>query len=202
MDKKTRLLNSSDATYLASLHFKAFPNFFLTSLGEKFLKVFYESLLDSPKGFGIATFEGNFLIGFAVGTEQFQGFYRSLILQNGVQLFTSCFKILFFHPLKALIILKNLTDNSGVFEIEEGGWLLSICTDPNYWGKGVSSIILEEFETEALKRKLKKNWLTTDFVDNERANSFYVKMNYKLLTTFINSNKRQMNLYVKELNNL
>lgn len=202
INKETRLLNSTDAENLANLHLKAFPNFFLTTLGEEFLKIFYKSLLNSPKGFGIATFEGNFLVGFAVGTEQSQGFYRNLVLQNGLNLFTSCFKTLIFHPIKVLRILKNLIGSNGAFEIDEGGWLLSICTNPNYWGKGVSNIVLEEFEAEALRRGLKKNWLTTDFADNERANSFYIKMNYKLFATFVNSNKRRMNLYVKELNNL
>jgi len=201
-NKETRLLNSADAEHVANLHLKAFPNFFLTTLGEKFLKKFYESLLNSPKSFGIATFEGDSLIGFAVGTEQTQGFYRNLVLHNGLNLFSSCFNTLFFHPVKAIRILKNLISSNGVFEIDEGGWILSICTNPNYWGKGVSDLVLKEFEAEALKRKLKKIWLTTDFADNERANSFYLKMNYKLFASFVNSQKRKMNLYVKELNKL
>jgi len=201
-NKETCLLNSFDAVHLANLHLKAFPNFFLTTLGAQFLKTFYKSILDSPKGFGVALFEDDRLLGFAIGTEQTEGFYRNLVLQNGLNLFISCCKTLIFHPIKVFRILKNLIGSNGAFEIDEGGWLLSICINPNYWGKGVSNIVLGEFEAEALRRGLKKNWLTTDFADNERANSFYLKMNYKLFSTFVNLNKRRMNLYVKEFNNL
>lgn len=201
-NKETRLLNSIDAAHLANLHLKAFPNFFLTTLGEQFLKTFYKSILDSPKGFGVALFEDDRLLGFAIGTEQTEGFYRNLVLQNGLSLFISSLNSFIHYPIKALRIIKNLTSGNKAYQLNGGGWLLSICTNPEHWGKGVSKTVLEKFEEEAKKRNLEKIWLTTDFLNNERANSFYLKTNYQLFTTFVNSNKRKMNLYVKEINNI
>jgi len=202
INRETRLLNSNDAKNLANLHIRAFPNFFLTTLGERFLKTFYESILNSSNGFGVAIFEDNCLLGFAIGTEKTHGFYRDLVSQNGINLFFSSLNSLVENPMKIVRIIKNLRGGNNIYQLNEGGWLLSICTNPEYWGKNISTLVLKRFEEEAEKRSLKKIWLTTDFLNNERANSFYLKMNYKLFMTFVNSNKRKMNLYVKEPNNI
>jgi GNAT superfamily N-acetyltransferase len=202
INKETRLLRSIDAKNLANLHIRAFPNFFLTTLGERFLKTFYESILNSSEGFGVALFEEDCLLGFAIGTEQTHGFYRDLVSQNGLNLFFSSLFSLVRNPMKIIRIIKNLKGGNNSYQLNEGGWLLSICTNPEHWGKGISAVVLKSFEEEATKRSLKKIWLTTDFGENERANSFYLKMNYNLFMTFVNSNKRHMNLYVKELNNI
>lgn len=55
---------------LAGLHVSAFPGFFLTKMGPRFLKLLYESFCCSDRCIMLVSKEGVRLIGFAVGTTQ------------------------------------------------------------------------------------------------------------------------------------
>jgi ribosomal protein S18 acetylase RimI-like enzyme len=199
VDTEVRVLQAKDSKLMAKLHVLAFPNFFLTTLGEKFLRTFYEKTLKSKNGFGTGVFEENKLISFALGTDQIIGFYKSLIKKNGFSLLFAAFPKLVSNPRNVLRILKNLSGNSENFQPDVGGWLLSICTDPRYQGVGVSQQCISAFEKLAKEKPLGQIWLTTDYQQNERANLFYRKMDYQLASTFTNANNRKMNLYSKNL---
>lgn len=192
-------LRKEDAKMIAKLHIVAFPNFFLTSLGVRFLCTFYEKTLKSKNGLGVGVFKDEELIAFAIGSNQSIGFYKSLVISDGLSLLIAAFPALIFKPKSVLRIIKNILGSNEGFQIVEGAWLLSICTDPKYQGVGISQQCLLAFEKLCLGKSIKKIWLTTDNQENERANQFYKKMNYQLKNTFSNSNKRKMNLYTKTL---
>ncbi len=194
-----RELTIKDAKLLAKLHILAFPNFFLTSLGERFLNTFYEKTIKSENGLGLGIFNGDRIIAFAIGTNQIKGFYKSLIRNEGLSLLLSAFPTIVYKPKNILRIIKNLLGKNDGFEPTEGGWLLSICTDPEYQGTGISQQCFLGFEKLIIDKSIMKLWLTTDSQENERANLFYKKMNYQLKCTFTNTNNRKMNLYTKNL---
>ena len=195
-----RPLIINDAEGIANLHLNAFSNFFLTSLGKAFLINFYSSVIALKEGFGIGIFNDGKLISFAIGTTQAHGFYKKLIINYGFKLAFSALPALLKKPANGIRIVNNLTaNNSDDNELKTGGWLLSICTSPDFQGKNISQKCLNEFENLSVKNNLDKIWLTTDFLDNEKANRFYEKQGYQLSTTFTNANKRQMNLYFKKI---
>ena len=195
-----RPLVINDAEEIANLHLNAFPNFFLTSLGKGFLINFYNSVIVSKEGFGIGIFNDRKLISFAIGTTQTHGFYKKIIMNFGLKLVFSALPALLKKPANGIRIVNNLTANNNDHnESKSGGWLLSICTNPDFQGKNISQRCLNEFENLSIKNDLNKIWLTTDFLDNEKANRFYIKQGYQLSNTFTNANKRQMNLYFKKI---
>lgn len=194
-----RELRKEDSKMIAKLHVLAFPNFFLTSLGIRFLNTFYEKTLKSKNGLGVGVFKDDKIIAFAVGSNQIRGFYKSLVSSDGLSLLIAALPALVFKPKSVLRIIKNIIGSDKGFQPNDGAWLLSICTDPHYQGVGISQQCLLGFEKLCLGKSIEKIWLTTDNQENERANLFYKKMNYQLKNTFSNSNKRKMNLYTKTL---
>ena len=62
-----RELNSTDKEYireLAALHRRAFPDFFLTQLGEPFLQVLYKGYLEDKQSGILVAEENNSIVGF------------------------------------------------------------------------------------------------------------------------------------------
>ncbi|MES2276338.1 MAG: hypothetical protein V4592_09965 [Bacteroidota bacterium] len=186
------------APYMASLHYIAFKNFFLTTLGKPFLSAFYKSVLLNANSVGIGGYDDDLkLICFAVGTKNNSGFYKSVILNSWLVLGIAALPALIKNPVKIKRLLTSLTsapnNNHGPAPA-----LLSICIAPTSMAKGFGSTLLFEFENELLKFGLNEVVLTTDYSDNEHVNSFYLKNNYILIDSFYQG-KRKMNFYHKIL---
>jgi GNAT superfamily N-acetyltransferase len=200
MEYHSKLLTSSDAKQISDVHFKSFPNFFLTSLGKNFLFTFYKSVLSSNHGLGVGYFYKNQLIAFSIGTTLQHGFYRSLIIKNGFRLFWAALPSLVLDPPKLFRIVNSL-GGSNESPLEKSALLLSICTLPEYQGYGMGGKIIQEFENVALASGMTGVVLTTDHFNNDYANTFYISKNYKILNVFDTNMKRKMNRYYKNLTN-
>jgi dTDP-4-amino-4,6-dideoxygalactose transaminase len=189
-------LRKEDGQAIADLHSKAFSYFFLTSLGNKFLKVFYQSIIDDPNGIAIGIFDGHQLIAFAVGTLKKQGFYTNILKKNFFALIWYAIPKLVTNPKRVFRLLHSLnlkeTKNK---KILQAACLLSICVDPSLGNKGYGKKVLAAFEQKAY---LNSNTiiLTTDAEGNDSVNGFYLASGYILLKEFYQSN-RKMNLYSK-----
>lgn len=194
MNKKE--LTSRDSLEIASLHQRAFPNFFLTSLGLSFLKVFYDSVLSHPNGIGVGVFEGQKLIGFAVGTTKKDGFYTDVLRRNSINLLATCLIVLIKSPKKIIRLLNAFKKGSDLEENFQGdASLLSICVDPTWGGKGVGREILRYFEEKTFANAENIS-LTTDAEANDGVNEFYKSANYQFIKSFTQGN-RIMNFYIK-----
>lgn len=194
-----RSLKAEDSSQIARLHLLSFSGFFLSSLGERFLQSFYKAILLSNNGLGAGVFESNNLVSFAIGTNRPKNFYFNLLKTHGLEFLFFSFWNLLLNPLIGFKLVKNLTSEGPKFKILDGVLLLSICSDPAYWGSGYSSKVISKFENIALKSSYSKVYLTTDFDKNERANFFYIKLGYHVIESFVTSDNRKMNLYLKEL---
>ncbi len=196
---KLKTLTVSDAKEIAMLHFKAFKGFFLTSLGVNFLSLFYQGVLQQASSISVGAYNADKeLIGFAIGTKQPLGFYKSVLKNNWVKLGFAALPRLIIDPLKIKRLLTSLTSKT-VTEYQHTPMLLSICVSKSQQLKGVGSVILGAFEAELKKNKLDTLVLTTDTFNNEHANRFYCNNNYIFVNSFLQGN-REMNLYFKKLN--
>lgn len=193
-----RSLSSKDALQIAKLHHNSFPNFFLTSLGKKFLTVFYKSVLDSADGYGIGIFENNNLLGFAIGTTKPNGFYKRIAKKNFLPLSIAAIPSFVSHPKKVIQLIQSLRSQNYSID-DDTGVLLSICTLSESQNKGLGSKVINAFEEITKQKKLQNLALTTDFEKNEAANKFYQKKSYILKEHFYTRNGRKMNLYIKKL---
>ena len=192
-----KLIDVECAVKIADLHFDVFKGFFLTSLGKKFLFQFYKSILQNSNGIGFGAFIDTKLIGFAIGSRNNQGFYKSLIKQNGLKMGISAFIHIIMNPkiIKRLMISfsgSNYNNYNGI------PILLSICVSKTQESNGVGKKLLSAFETQLKEEGLEELILTTDTHNNEYVNQFYTHNQYKKVKSF-NQGKRMMNLYHKKI---
>ncbi|MCZ4696339.1 GNAT family N-acetyltransferase [Ancylomarina euxinus] len=183
------------------VHNQAFCGFFLTSLGTKFLKLYYSSVLKSPKGLVLCLQDDiGTILGFAAGTTYSKGFLKNILFHNFFSyvwvLFTGCIS----RP-KAIYRLLNNLKKGGDKNVDFGDYaeLLSIAVPPQYKGLGYGKLLLQAFEIELLKLETRKSTLTTDYFDNEGVIAFYKNMGYEIFYDFISYPNRRMYKFIKNL---
>lgn len=192
-----RTAEKKDIKSVVQIHVERFPNFFLSSLGKQFLKIFYRSFLKSP-GLLIVLEDENEIKGFACGSYTNNSFYKKLLFNNIGNFTIIGITLLFSKPKSILRILSNLKKSNAI-EIEFAE-LLSIATLKNK--KGYGAKLLNAFENELkinLSRKAEKISLTTDFENNDKAIEFYKQNNYEILNVFESYENRKMYRFIKNL---
>ncbi len=192
-----KALSVEDGQAIADLHTKAFKSFFLTSLGNQFLRIFYQSIIKNPDGIAIGIFEENKLVAFSVGTIKKQGFYSNILKSSAIKMLWAAIPQLVLNPKKIFRLVqsfgaKETTDP----KIATAACLLSICVDPSMANKGYGKKALTAFELKAFMNS-NTITLTTDAAENDAVNRFYAANGYLLLNEFYQSN-RKMNLYYKK----
>jgi GNAT superfamily N-acetyltransferase len=192
---KTQVLEHKDAYDIAKLHLKSFSGFFLTSLGYSFLVIFYKSVINNKNSINLGVFENNKLIGFAIGSIKSESFYKILLKENFFQLLFSLLKPVIVNPYNIIKLLKSFKSSNNKINIKDSAVLLSICVNPNSHLKGIGTVLVKEFEQEIFKYS-NTLALTTDSLNNEKVNLFYIRNGYNLHSQFFQS-KRLMNFYVK-----
>ena len=192
-----RTAEKKDIKRVVQIHIERFPNFFLSSLGNQFLKTFYRSFLKLP-GLLIVLEDENEIKGFACGSYSNHSFYKKLLFNN-IGNFTIIGIILMFSKPKGILrILSNL-QKSNAIEIEFAE-LLSIATLKNK--KGYGAKLLNAFENELrinLSKKAEKISLTTDYENNDKTIQFYKQNNYQVLNVLESYENRKMYRFIKNL---
>jgi ribosomal protein S18 acetylase RimI-like enzyme len=199
---KIRDLNISDVSKIAEVHEKSFKDFFLTSLGKRFLETYYAASVKDDTSIGIGLFDtdGN-LSGFATGTSQSANFHKALLLQNAFLFFRSLLCVSLSRPNVLVRLVKNINKKSNVIDDKQYAELLSIAILPNLKGSGYGKVLLEEFEKKVMIRNISKIALTTDFNDNDSVIKFYNKCGYDVYYDFIAYPNRHMYKMIKNLSN-
>ena len=187
---------------IVKVHEKAFKNFFLTSLGTNFLKLYYSSSLQNKKTILLISVDKkNNILGFAMGTILSKGFHKELIKENFLKFVYQGLIILLNNPNHIIRLFNNLNKNQSNLEQDDQnyGELLSIGVSPEFKGKGVGKELVEEFEKNLKKRKCNTISLTTDYYNNDYTVSFYKKNGYRELYDFIAYPNRKMHKLIKKL---
>lgn len=193
----TRNLTSLDANSVAALHGVAFKEFFLTKLGSKFLSAFYKSIFKSDKSINVGLFEGETLVGFAVGAKYRKSFYYDILKRNFLTLGWYALIPLFSNPSYFYKLYISLTTSDTIDgSIQDDATLLSICIESSASSAGHGSVLLSKFEDLAFQYSDLIS-LTTDADNNSYVNSFYIKKGYSMVEVFYQG-KRRMNLYIKQ----
>ena len=189
-----------DIQDIVAIHIKAFPEFFLTTLGEGFLKLYYKSVLKSPDGVLLMGQSEGETIGFCAGTVLSACFNTRLIKSNLLGYIGQGIKLLFTHPLRIWHLFKNMTkENADVGDKGEYAELLSIGVDPDKQRGGVGKMMLLALEEEVAQRGGNKLSLTTDYENNEKAVGFYHSLGYNEWYDFVTYPNRRMYRMIKQL---
>ena len=182
---------------LVDVHIKAFPDFFLTFLGAKFLKEFYASFLTDSTGIAYVAVEDNRVYGGIVGPLIPDGFFKRLLMRRWYAFVFASISAVLRKPsvvsrLLRAVFYRGEAPNDG----DTRSLLSSIAVSPDCQGKGVGAKLVKAWLKEAKERGSKGCFLTTDKCDNEAVNGFYQKTGWKLESSYKTPQGREMNRYV------
>jgi len=198
---KIRNATLDDVIAVAEIHAVAFPDFFLTTLGDKFLRELYSGFLNHSSGIFFVADEADKVIGFVAGTSSPDIFFPAMRQRRGLFFLMSAIPAVLRNP---IVVVRKLY--MAVFyrgdkpaEVENGALLSSVGVMPVALGKNVGRELLEQFESEAFSRGAGFVYLTTDQIENDRVNAFYRKCGYHEESRFNQQAIRPMLRYIKEM---
>jgi ribosomal protein S18 acetylase RimI-like enzyme len=185
-----------DIKRVVKIHMKAFPSFFMTELGAKFLFQYYSMVLGYQKSIFLKAEMDGLIVGFIAGFIEPDKFYASLN-KNKIQMGKTIILALFRKPKLLLRIIANfrrinklsIKRNYNICE------LASIAVDPDYSGHGIGKKLVNCFLYEAKQLGAEMVYLTTDARNNDYVNNFYESLGFTLYRTFFNEYRREMNEY-------
>lgn len=184
---------------LADLHLRSFRGFFLSSLGPRFLALFYERLIATGELALVAHLDAK-MVGFAAGSARPSGFFARLLRRDVHRFALASLPALAKNPRIAPRLLRALRRPSEERRRPpDTATLLSICVDEDARGGGAAKALLDAFVDAARGCGARALDLTTDRDNNERVNRFYVRNGFSLGREFVTPEGRRMNEYVLRL---
>lgn len=192
---------STDVNDIVKIHQEAFKDFFLSSLGERFLRIYYSSFIKSNDGVVLCAKKNDNLIGFSACSYMSRGFNSSLILHNLAKFGIEIFMLLFSKPKALVRLAKNMNKESDDTTIDDKGdyaELYSIAVSPSCQGEGVGKKLISATE-EVVKKHNDSISLTTDFYNNDKTIAFYHVLGYENYYEFVTYPKRKMWRMIKKL---
>lgn len=190
-------LNINDIDNAVELHMKAFPNFFLSFLGPKFLKEFYISFLKDRKGIGfVARQSRGDVKGIIVGPTDPNGYFKHLIKRRWWAFTLASVGALIRKPSIAIRLIRALRYSGDSPKGPTRALLSSIAVNPNVQSKGVGSALVKRWMMEVQQRGAIGCSLTTDAEGNETVNRFYHSLGWRIDSSFNTPEGRRMHCYV------
>ncbi|MBE9469351.1 MAG: GNAT family N-acetyltransferase [Bacteroidetes bacterium] len=194
-------IKKEELKQVVSIHKLAFKDFFLTTLGSRFLYLYYYCVMNSKKGVLIGIYEDNEIVGFCATAYKSKGFNSSLVKKNFSKFSGIALLLLFTKPLSLIRLFENFSKKSSSSK-DDGNYaeVLSIATNPKVQGKGYGKTLILETEN-FLKRKNDIDCLslTTDYYNNYKTIKFYEQMGFYVLSNFMAYPKRKMYRLIKTL---
>lgn len=197
-DYLIRNMEKNDLDDVVQIHIRAFPDFFITSLGKGFINELYKDFLIDKYSICKVVEKDNLIKGFVVGTIKPVLSFRKMFFQKGLILLIHSLKVLFVNP--GLLLRKLLYAIKYRGETPRGfknpSLLSSIGINPDIKTKGVGSMLINDFCIEAFSRNADVVYLTTDRDGNDGVNKFYKKNGFHLESIIEQPHKRTLNRYI------
>ena len=191
----------NDVDGIVAIHKQAFKDFFLTSLGEKFLKLYYTSFIRSKNGVVCCAVRRDKIVGFSAASYVSKGFNTSLIKQNLIKFGIETIRLLFIKPGALVRLVRNLNKESSDTAINDNGHyaeLYSIAVSPLCQGEGVGKFLLKMTENDVANHNVQIS-LTTDYYNNDKTIAFYRALGYENYYELITYPNRKMWRMIKKL---
>jgi ribosomal protein S18 acetylase RimI-like enzyme len=192
-----RQATAEDLPGIVTIHQKAFSNFFLTRLGNEFLRRYYALVLDYGGGVVLVSERCSVLEGFVCGFVEPPEFYR-LMWCNKRTFAPPALSALVRHPSLATSMLYGVqwVQSSASKGPARSCELSSIAVAPEAGGNGVGRALVHAFVAWASSMDAQCVYLTTDADDNEPANELYRQVGFQHTQRFLQRKGRWMNKYV------
>lgn len=190
----------ADLDAVVAAHLVAFPGFFMTLLGPRFLMTFYDHFIDNALGILLIAKNGKgMVLGCLAATCQPADFFRTLRKRRGMTLVIAAMPALLRNPWKVAARLVSAAWYRGDKPPDLAGyWLLSsLAVSEDFTGSGVGTALVEQFIANARDSNAAGVYLVTDSDDNDRAKRFYARRGFVLHTRFVRRDGRRMEVLVR-----
>jgi len=179
---------------VVQLHLDAFPSFFLSFLGPRFLREFYNSFLYDPQGIAyVACDEQGRILGAVVGSLDPHGYFKRLLKRRWWAFALASLRCVSRRPSDAPRLFRAIFYRGESPPGPVRALLSSIAILPAARGRGVGRALVLCWVEEAKRRGAPGCYLTTDAVENHTVNAFYKALNWKLEHTYTTREGRRMN---------
>lgn len=193
-------ISKADAAPLARIHQAAFPDFFLSRLGEPFLVQFYLGYVNDPSAVIVIARDGSGRPqGIAVGTTDPVGFFGRLLRRRLLGLAGASVLAALRDPAVAPRLLGAVRYRGDTPPGRDGALFSSMCVDPSLSGQGIGSKLVRGWPRRARALGADLAFLTTDAVGNDAVNSWYLREGWVLSDRFVAHGDRPMNRYEYDL---
>lgn len=184
-----------DVPNIVQIHIVAFPGFFMTLLGPRFLERYYRLLVDYPDKIIWVKQGDEGLEGFVSGFLNPDLFYQGLRSRRW-SLFGSIIARVFCNPglIPRLLASYAQAGRSSKQEEPDVCELSSIAVPPGLSGRGIGKGLVHAF-IEATRGKARSVVLTTDADGNDDVNGFYRSLGFVCVGSYERSKGRRMNMY-------
>ena len=188
-------MEHGDLPAVVSVHREAFPNFFLSFLGPRFLCEFYAALVDAPDGIVLVATDDGAVCGFVAGTVRPRAFYRRLFRRRSFRIALALVPAMLRRP-GTLARVARRARQRAMGEPDGGGAeLMSMAVAPSGQRRGVGRALVDAFASRLREARVRSLWLTTDAVDNDGVRQFYEGLGFERARRFTNTEGRQLEEY-------
>ncbi len=172
-----------DLAGIVDVHVRAFPGFFLTLAGRRFVSEYYRAIAEYTGGILLVARSGDSIAGFVSGFADppgFYAFYRARRRRLAAVLALAVLR----RPSLLPRVINNVRRVSAVEAGADEAELSSIGVDPAAGGRGTGQALVNGFIREAAGRGCPTVFLTTDEAENERVIAFYERLGFSHEASF------------------
>jgi len=188
-----RRMRRDDLDAVVAIHLAAFPNFFLTFLGPRFLSVFYDAVMHD--GIALIATENDRVAGFVAGMLESKSFYRRLWRKRFLHVAIAILPTVLRHPSTLLRVARRGVGRA--FQPASGAELMSLAVHPRDQHHGVGRVLVEAFIASVHDAGMESLWLITDAADNDAVQKFYETLGFTLRRSFTNAEGRALVEYAR-----
>ena len=184
-----------DLNEVVNVHLRSFPGFFLSQMGPRFLLCLYEEILHDPSGIALVCRKSGRVRGFVAGTAEPRGFYGRLLVRRWPRFALASVGPVLRNPIIVPRLLNAFRKRKEEPDEQGCGLLMSVAVDPLDQANGIGASLVDGFLAECQRRGLSSVHLTTDRLENDRANRFYSKLGFTISRVVTTPQGRVMNDY-------
>ena len=198
MDRLLVPMERRHAGAAAEVHSRVFPQFFLTTLGTRFLRQLYISIVADESAFGFVTRDvaTGLVTGVVTGTVEPEGYYRRMMTRRAWSFAWAALPALLMRPWLLPGLVRRLRFRGRPPPGGHRAYLTVIAVDSAVQGEGLGRRLLAAWTEESRARGVDGMYLATDADDNDAVNAFYLNCGWALESTYASFEDRRMNRYV------
>jgi GNAT superfamily N-acetyltransferase len=183
---------------VVQVHMCSFPGFFLSFLGPKFLREFYNSFLYDSMGIGFVAedVETGDVLGVIVGPLVPDGYFKRLLKRRWWAFCLASVTAVLKRPsiIKRLFLALFYRGQSPPGP--QRALLSSVAVSPQVQGQGIGKALVKRWVDEVKRQGSSGCYLTTDAHDNDKINRFYQQLGWKIESTYETPEGRIMHRYI------